>query len=243
MLRDSKALGIVIKTEKVRDKDKLVFILTPDEGILQVLVYGSQKSIKSINVSLYSEGVFSLYRKNETGVYSLKDADILTTHEYILDDFDKIVTSSLLSELVIKSRSCDSNVYKLFAEALDSLEVYSCKKVSVSFILKFLELSGLIGDFESCPSCGRVYSKDDILGFSTVLSVAVCHDCDTMEGRLILPPNARAYIARTLQVSFADSIRLGISEAQLGRIYRYVLRTLDYSFPEKLETLSSGLLV
>ena len=101
MLRDSKALGIVIKTEKVRDKDKLVFILTPDEGILQVLVYGSQKSIKSINVSLYSEGVFSLYRKNETGVYSLKDADILTTHEYILDDFDKIVTSSLLSELVI----------------------------------------------------------------------------------------------------------------------------------------------
>lgn len=242
MLRDSKTLGIVIKTEKVRDKDKLVSILTPDEGILNVLVYGAQKSIKSINLSLYSEGIFSLYRKRESGLFSLKDADILTAHEFILDDLDRIVASSLFSELLIKSHSCDSGVYKLFAEALDSLEIYSSKKVSVAFILKFLELSGLIGDFESCPSCGRIYSESDVLGFSSVLSVAVCHNCDTMEGRLILPPNARAYIARILQVSFADSMHLGISEAQLGRIYRYVLRTLDCSFPVKLETLSSGLL-
>lgn len=243
MLRDSKTLGIVINIEKVREKDKLISVLTPDDGIINVLVYGAQHSIKATKVSLYSEGIFSIYRKKEGGLYSLKDADILTAHDFILDDLDRIGVSSLFSEMAIKGRISDSNMYKLFAEALDSLEYSTYMKSAVAFILKFLSFSGLIGDFECCPSCGRTYNSDEVLGFSSLLSVAVCQDCDTMEKQMILPPNARAYIARTLELPFNDAIELGVSDAQLGRIYRYVLRTLEYCFPARLETLHSGLLV
>ncbi len=243
MPRDSKTLGIVIRTEKIRDKDKQLSILTPDDGIINVLLFGAQKSMKAVKVSLYSEGIFSLYQKRAGGLYSLKDADILTAHDFILDDLDKISVSSLFSELVIKSRCSDGNVYKLFAEAIDSLEFIEHRRVAVAFVLKYLGISGLLGDFEYCPSCGRMYRMDEVLGFSSYLSVAVCQDCDTMGKQLILPPNARAYISRILELPFQDSIKLGISDAQLSRVYRYVLRTLEHCFPSDLETLRSGLLV
>ena len=243
MIRDSKTTGIVIKTENSREKDKLLSILTPDEGVIRVLVYGAQKSVKSIKASLYSEGMFSLYKKKDGDIYTLKDLDIIALHEYISEDLDKIAAAALFSELMIKSRTSEVNLYRLYIDAIDSLEREDYQKVVISFSIKFLSFSGLIGDFKHCPSCLREYKADEVLGFSPILSTAVCHDCDKLEGQMILPPSARRYLERVLSIPMLDSFALNLSKEQLYRIYRYVLRTLERCFPSSLDTLSSGLLV
>ncbi len=243
MDRDSKTLGVVIKTENIKEKDKLLSVLTPDDGVIKVLVYGAQKSIKSIKAPLYSEGMLSLYRKRDGDLYTLKDADIIALHEYISEDLDRIAAAALFSELIMKSRYSDASLYRLYTEAIDYLESVSYRKVVVSFIMKFLELSGLAGDFRTCPSCGKAYKDDEVLGFSPSLATAVCANCDTMEGGMILPPSARRYLERVLSIPFADALSLRLSDEQLFRIYRYVLRTLTMSFSDSIETLSSGLLI
>ena len=87
----------------------------------------------------------------------------------------------------------------------------------------------------------RTYQEDEVLGFSSTEGVAVCHDCDTMNGALLLPPNARAYLRRSLELGFKDSLSLVVSAEQEHRIFRYMLRTLPYTFPGRLRSLEYGI--
>ena len=243
MERDSKGLAIVIKTESVRASDRLLWLLTPDRGIIKCYSFGSRKSIKSVKAPLYTEGNFSLYQKGENGQISLKDIDVIATHENVFSSIETIAVSSLISEIIIKSRDSDGYIYSLLVDALDGLEDHNPDLVASSFLLKYLKHSGMGADFKHCPCCGRVYAKDEILGFSSHDRVAVCSECDTMDKTLILPENARAFCARVLELKFSECLALGISDQQIQRIFRYLLRTLKLVFPANLKTLESGLLV
>jgi DNA repair protein RecO (recombination protein O) len=240
MERDSKCFAIVVKTAKVRENDRLITLLSPDRGLFDVYVYGARKSVKSVKAPLYTEGVFSLYQKGENGKISLKDIDVISTHDGILDDLDSNLLASLFSEMVIKGKAQDASIYKLYTEALDALESENLDKVAAIFILHFLALSGLSGTYRECPNCQRVYSDAEVLGFSLSMGVAVCNECDTMNMELILPPNARLYAARALELPFNEALQLGISQEQIQRIAWYLKRCLRYSFPSHLNTLDMG---
>ena len=241
MDRDSKCLAIVVRTMKVRENDRLITLLSPDKGLFDVYVYGARKSVKSVKAPLYTEGVFSLYQKGEGGKISLKDIDVISTHDGVSESLESTVAASLFSELVIKGKTHDAAVYKLFAEAMDALESEVTDRAIAVFILSFLSLSGLSGDYVACPSCQKSYGLDETLGFSAPLGVAVCSECDTMNGELILPKNARLYAARVLELPFKEAIQLNISQEQVHRIAGYLKRCLRYSFPSHLNTLDLGI--
>jgi len=243
MERDSKGLGIVIKVDKVRTSDTLLSVLTPDRGILKVYSYGSRKSVKSIKAPLYTEGNFSIYQKGENGAYSLKDIDVLSTHDGLYSSLENLTFSSLFSEIIIKSQDLDARSYELFVSSLDGLESYRAKLVGSVFILKYLKLAGLSGDWRHCPLCLREYRFDEILGFSSLDRVAVCSDCDNMDMTNRLPMNARLFCARVLELDIRDSLKLGISDEQINRIFKYLVKTLKLAFPATINTIESGLLI
>lgn len=240
MERDTKCPGVVINTVRARENDRLITLLTTDRGLVEAYVYGARKSVRSVKAPLYTEGVFSLYQKGENGKISLKDVDVISTHESIAESLDRSLSAALLSELVLRGRFHEASLYKLYAEALDALESESSDKVVSLFILHYLMLSGLSGDYRECPNCLRPYHDEEVLGFSHSLGVAVCSECDTMKGELILPKNARLYAARALELPFGDALKLGISQEQIQRIAGYLKRCLRHSFPAHLNTLDMG---
>ena len=239
MERDSKGLAIVIRSVKIRDNDRLLTLFSPSLGILQAVAYGARKSIRSIKAPLYTEGNFSL-EKTRRGT-TLKDIDVISTHSGIMEDLDRMQAATLFSDLVLTARSAEPELYALYASALDALEDTGFERVVTQFIVHFLTLEGLSGDYASCPVCGRGYGEEEILGFSASEGVAVCHDCDTMDGALLLPPRARAYLRRSIEIPFRDALSLRVSEEQGHRIARYRLRTLPFSFPGKLRSLEYGI--
>ncbi len=241
MERDSKGLGIVIKTDYAKTSDSIISVLTPDKGVLKVYCYGSRKSLKSANAYMYTEANFSLYRKSENAIYSLKDLDVISTHDYIFESLQSIVLCSLLSEVIIKGSDPDARCYELFVDSIDGLEFYNPDLVGSVFILKYLKWAGLSGDWKICPSCMKAYTNCEILGFSSIDRVAVCSDCDTMNMSYILPVNARLFSARVLELNDKDALKLRISDEQIHRIFRYLLKTLSFVFPTPLKTMESGL--
>ena len=87
------------------------------------------------------------------------------------------------------------------------------------------------------------YRDDEVLGFSLSLGAAVCSCCDEMGGEMILPPNARKYLARIYECSIKEAGDMRISDEMARRIFRYLLRTLKHSFPVRLNVLETGLIV
>lgn len=240
MERDSKGLAIVVKSERIRENDRMLTLFSLPLGIIKAISYGARKSIKCVRAPLYTEGVFSL-SLSRGGNWSLKDIDVISTHGYLLEDLEKNMAAALFSEMIISGKDATAELYTLYTSAIDLLEFYDSESVVISFIAHYMRLSGLSGDYQSCPVCSRSYGDDEIIGFSDVEGVAVCSECDTMSGSLILPPNARRFIARTLSLGIKDSMKLRISAEQRHRIFRYMLRSLSLSFPSRLESLEHGI--
>ncbi len=241
MDRDFKTLGIVIRKENRGERNALISILTPDMGLIEAVGFGSGRGAKSFISPLYGEGVFSLERKSENSIY-LKDTEIITEHEWIKNDLDSIALSSLFSELVIKARVVDNAVYKLYTSVIDRMGEDKNDRAAVYFLTHFLIHEGLSGDWETCPGCGREYRTDEILGFSTLTSSAVCSSCDTLSSSLILPPNARSYVMWVSRSDIETALGYNISSTAVRRIRNYFLRSLEYVFPARLKSLESGLL-
>lgn len=242
MERDVKSLASVIKSEKKGERDRLLTLFSPSMGLFPVIVYGAQKSSKALQIPLYCEGNFSVYHMPEHNRYSLKDADIIADRHVLLEDMDLMMSSSLLSELVMLSKSPDAELYRLYVDALDALCLFhGYKRVVIAFIIHFLNLFGILGGFDFCPVCQRGYHEDEILGYNVAEGVVCCLACDDFSQTMILPPNARKFLARTLELPFHDSLQLNISSAQTDRIFSYVLRLLKIVFPSRIRTLETGL--
>ena len=241
MEHDAKGLGIVIRTENARESDRISTIFSPSLGIIKAICYGARKSAKSIRAPLYTEGTFSLEKSIRSGRWSIRDIDVIATHDYLSADLERNMTASLFSDLVITSRTVDPGMYRLYTEALDLLEDTDAESVAIAFIVHFLSAEGLSGDYLSCPVCLRPYREDEVLGFSSVEGVPVCSECDNMGSSLILPPNARRFVRRTLELDIKEAVQLSVSAMQRHRIFRYFLRLLRISFPGKLRSIESGI--
>ena len=241
MEHSSKGLGIVIRSERCKEADRLLTLFSPDSGLVRIISYGARKSIRAIKAPLYTEGTFSLERIGQSELWTIRDIDVISTHEGILSDLGRSMPASLFSELIITGRSADAALYSAYCRALDLLEDHEPESVAIAFIVVFLSLSGFIGDWESCPVCGMPYGDGEVLGFSSAEGVPVCHRCDTMASSLILPPNARRYVQRIQEVGLEDAMLLSVSPMQRHRIFRYFLRMLRLSYPGRLRSIESGI--
>ena len=145
--------------------------------------------------------------------------------------------------MVIKGRSVDAYIYNLFAGTLDNMESGDRDRSGIYFLIQYFRSQSLGGDWKTCPECLMGYRDDEVLGFSLSLGAAVCSCCDEMGGEMILPPNARKYLARIYECSIKEAGDMRISDEMARRIFRYLLRTLKHSFPVRLNVLETGLIV
>lgn len=241
MDRDFKTLGIIVRKENTGERNSRLTLLTPDMGLMPVTAFGAGRGAGSARAPLYGEGVFSLERKNGNTVY-LKDTQIISTHDSVSSSIDTIGWVSLFSELIIKSRTADSRIYRLYTSVLDNADDDNINKCAVYFLTHFLLLEGMSGDWETCPACGKRYEEGEILGFNTIAAGASCSSCDTLSSSLILPPNARRYVMKVSRVDIEEALGYSIRQDFVRRISRYLLRSLEYVFPAKLMTIESGLI-
>lgn len=245
MDRNESALALVIASDKVRNVDRLLTLLSPQWGIIKVLVYGAQKSVKAVKAPLYMEGVFNLYHNRERNSYNLVDLTVISAHERLSENLYSNLSAIFLSELVMLERGSDApSCYKLMTTALDYLEDYNYfhKKTLIQFLLRFMMLSGFGFDYTTCPVCQRPYGEGEILGFDSISVCPCCSNCDTMGMSFSLPPNARYYLRDSLKTDFAHAMEFRISEMQLSRIFRYLVRSFEYCFNVKLNSVQTGLL-
>ena len=241
--RNEKGLAIVIATERYKERDRKITLLSPLWGLVSVTVYGAQKAVKAIKAPLYTEGIFSLYNAKERNALSLVDINPISIHENALSSLEASFASSLFSELIIMQRGEDApSLFELFTTALDHLNEENWRIVSIQFILRYLSLIGLGTDFISCPVCMRKYTSDEILGFSSALNVPCCKNCDTMNGTFILPPNARSYLRDSLTVPFERAMAFSLSVEMSQRLLRYLIRFSSYALGRELKVVKSGLL-
>lgn len=245
MDRNVSSLAIVLHSQRYGQLNRRLKLLSVDLGIIDVISYGAQKSLKAVKAEVFTDGQFFLYYNPVKKDYSLKDIEVLTTHEALRSDLFCTYAALFFCEMMIKTQGGDSRLeYLLLSKALDQLNADQAlvDRTIIQFVHRISDLLGLRGDLLHCPICDRSYGVDEVISFNAGLSSPCCQECASLDADLVLPPGARRYLTLTASMEFEQAVAVQLSPTATLRIKNYMLRYAMIISGGVLKTLNSGVL-
>ncbi len=118
-------LGTVLSQRQLGENDKVITLLTPEEGLVRAAVKGARKATSKLSAVTqpYTSAIFQIYRGKSLD--RVTQVSINTSRAGILSDYPKAVSAAYLSELVTElasERESDVELFRFFSAVLDCLE-------------------------------------------------------------------------------------------------------------------------
>lgn len=170
--------GVVLRTIKLGEADRIATLFTRDNGKVRAVVKGVRKTKSRFGARLepYTRVEMLIYR-GRGDLDTITSADIVEAHPGLHKDFDRMTTAAVMAELIEKispDREASFSSYSLLAAGLRSVAEGRGPSVLPAFIVKLLSVSGFHPELLACAGCGN----DGFLGgFSPSLGGAVCKEC------------------------------------------------------------------
>lgn len=231
--------GLVLREVKFKEADKMLTVLTQEEGKLSVRARGAlRKSCRFAAASqqfAYSEMTLFLNR----GRYYMEEASVVEDFRGLRDKFEALALAAYFAELleaVSDEDSPDPELLRLGLNALFALshEMFTEKQIKAAFELRVMCISGYAPALDYCAGCGKTENFRPV--FSIGSGELFCSDCGekAADGGLYIGAQT---LAAMRYITGADpkrafSFKLDEKDLrELGRVcQRYALRQLDRGF-------------
>ena len=178
MYLNTKAL--VLRETKYKDADKILTVLTADEGKLTVKARGAlRKSCKyaaASQILCYSD--MTLF--GNKGKWSLNEAQTIEQFLPLREDIEYLALANYFADLLDAVSDEDSPNPEVLQLGLNSLfalsrRLYSSEHIKAVFELRLMCLSGFEPDLYGCVACGEEMPNDAL--FSLKGGVMHCRGC------------------------------------------------------------------
>ncbi|BFJ83961.1 DNA repair protein RecO [Ruthenibacterium sp. CLA-JM-H11] len=224
--------GLVLRATKTNEADRVLSILTPEQGIISAMAKGAlrlkNKLFSGTGLFCYSE--FTLFQGKS--MYIVDDAQVQTVFYGIHDDMENMALAMYFSELTSVFSPVDEEAKEMLRLLLNSFYLMSEHKRSSSFLkavfeLRALSLAGYMPDLVACADCVRY--EGGPFYFDKQTSKIFCSDCAGKRGEICnLDPSALAAMRHIVFSSDEKlfSFTLGKeSEKRLGKVITDYLNT------------------
>jgi DNA repair protein RecO (recombination protein O) len=197
--------GVVLKTIKLGEADRIVTLFTRHNGKVRAVAKGIRKTKSRFGGRLepFTRAQLVVYRGRTLD--TVTSADILTSFKEVRDDYVRLTSAAALAELVEKitpDREHSFSIYALLLAGLQALATGKGATVVPAFLVKVLSLSGYHPQLSVCAGCGE---SRDLGGFSAALGGAVCAACWRAEQDAVRMPAAQiALLGRLLACDFGE---------------------------------------
>jgi DNA repair protein RecO (recombination protein O) len=169
--------GIVLKTIKLGEADRIVTLFTRRNGKVRAVAKGVRKTKSRFGGRLEPFTRVELLIYQGRNLDTITSADIMTSFDEVRTDYSKLVSAAAMVELVEKitpEKERALSTYALLLAALRALAADRGATVVPAFIVKLLSISGYHPQLQSCAGCG---DGGDLNAFSASLGGAVCSMC------------------------------------------------------------------
>jgi DNA repair protein RecO (recombination protein O) len=176
-----KTEALVLQKYDLRETSMLVNFFSRDFGKIS----GELKGIRAepgkfaSNLELFSLNEIIFYRKRNSSVHLVSQADKTHNFEGIRNDISKSTMASFMMELVsavMPQEDANQEIFELTHTSLKELEVNPMpEKITTIFKIKMLALSGFKPNLDSCVACEDRIS--DQSKFSLSLGGLLCPRC------------------------------------------------------------------
>ncbi|HEY9723927.1 MAG TPA: DNA repair protein RecO [Oscillatoriaceae cyanobacterium] len=231
MTRTSPLTAIALRGYPLNEADRILVLMTREEGLKRVLAKGLRKPKNRIG------GRLEPLRENELLLAKGRNLDIVTQVDSlrawpdVQRDFDCLAAAMGAAELLIafvEEGDPHPEVYDLFVDLLAALRPgVPAETLLAAFELQLLDLVGYRPDLAACMACDRPLEAEDVHGLNVEGGGAVCVHCEgLMSGRVRrLSAGAWQMLTRLQETPLAECATL-TGEPRLLANCRHVLK--DY---------------
>jgi len=151
--------GIVLRTHKLGEADRIISILTQNSGKVRAVAKGVRRTKSKFGARLepFTHVDLQLHRGRELDIVT--QAEILSPFAGLRADFDRYVAGSTILEAVEKVAQERERAVRLFLLLLGALRTLDASEASPAlvadaFLWKLLAAAGYQPSFETCARCG-----------------------------------------------------------------------------------------
>lgn len=183
----TKVMGFIVKTIDYKDSSLLVYLLTPEHGLIGLIARGA-KSMKSplrSKTMKFTYGYFYMYYK-ENNLSILKEVDIIDNFSHLHEDIYLIGYLNYLTDLTVQvyKETQKKNLLELLIITLTKMNEGLDAAILTHIIeVKYLTLLGVDIPLDACVKCG---SSNNLLTLSIKDGGMICQNCYQNE-RLFSP--------------------------------------------------------
>lgn len=174
-----KLKGIIIREVNYGESDKILTVLTEEEGKITISAKGARRNKSGIcaasSIMCYSE--FTLYKGKS--MYILNGIDIIEQFYNIRNDLDSLTYASYFLEVVndvVPEHQSANDVLKLLLNCLFFIMKNKKSKLLIKIIFDF-RLMAIIGYAPSVNECQVCNCKKELNYFSYSICGLICEDC------------------------------------------------------------------
>lgn len=199
--------GIVLRNIRLGEADKIVTILSRQEGVVRGVARGARRLKSRFGASLepFTHIHLTFYEKEARELVNITNAEIIKSYFELTCDDRVLVPLEYLAGIIIEFaplRAPDERLFRLMSAALRTLAADS---EDVGAVVRYcevwaLKLGGFLPDMTRCAVCRRNFGDGRDAPLLGVGSALVCRACSGGKGTAVSPETLRR-IASALQAS------------------------------------------
>ncbi len=224
-----KEQGIVLRSVKLGEADKIVTVMTQGSGKVRAVAKGIRKTTSRFGARLepFTHVSLMLYR-GRGSLDTITQADIVAPHMSLRGELSLFAAGETMLEAVDKVAEEHERNVRLFLLLLSGMRALNTHPqdpaaVAESFLLKLLQLSGFHPALTACANCGRPDPKL----FDAAQGGAICAACAEPGAG----PASVAALQELSRLAIADLLEAG-EDADTDERVRRESRALLYGFAE-----------
>lgn len=202
--------GIVLRTYKLGEADRIVVLLTRGHGKIRTVAKGVRKTKSRFGSRLEptSHVALQLYEGRELD--TVTQTESIDHFRAIRDDLDRLTKASCLLEAVdqlAQEREVNPRLYQMLLGALRALAAHDSALVVPAFFWKALAQEGYRPELDQCVSCG---ATEALVAFDVDSGGVLCRDCRRGSA---LSPEALELMRRILGGGLGSALNEPVSSA------------------------------
>lgn len=184
------AEAIVIRTRDFDEADKILVLLTREEGKVQAVARGARRPRNRYAAAgqLFTQVKASLFHGRSLD--TLSQIEIVESFRYLREDLVRMAYGSYVCELMdelVRERLRHESTYLLLLTTLHLLNEpgYDPEPILRAYELKLLSILGFRPSLSQCVVCGNELGEAPQVRFAPALGGVICPTCPS-EGEVVL---------------------------------------------------------